>query len=119
MPRIRLSAALLGATIAFGSSCASRADTERLSAPDGHWCGTRAVLVVRNMSGGEVEIVEDSGSGGGAVIAVVGEGTHELDIRGENGYSYFARRLMGSGDIRAFGHRRARDVVLDRECRIS
>ena len=83
-------------------------------------CGVRTVLVVRNQSGGDIEIVESRrGSGGRTVIAIVGPGTSEVRIHSEPEYVYSARHVGGRTIITATSRSRVRDhaVTMSRECR--
>jgi|GEM_PF-6699994 len=120
MYRALFKATPLLAAIVLSTACASsnvRGGQREWSAP----CSTGdAVLIVRNDSGGEVEIVESRiGSGGRTAIAVVGSGRHELRIRNEPTYSYHAQRVGGGAVLAGTSRPRAsdRDVVLERECR--
>ena len=82
------------------------------------WCEETPVLIVRNDSGGDVEIRE-SRSGLRLVIAMLGAGRHEISIRAETGYSYSAARVGGGTILSATSRPRVREhaVTLDRECR--
>jgi hypothetical protein len=95
-------------------SCGSvntRSRDERLLCPSG-----RAVLAVRN-SDSEVGIVEGrSGSGARTVIAVVSQGSHEVQIRNSWAYYYFARRQSDGRHVSHISGRRG-SVELQRECR--
>ncbi len=85
--------------------------------PAARWCEGTPVLIVRNNSGGDVEIRE-SRSGARVLIAIVGSGRREIGIRGENGYTYSSRRVGSSTVLSATSRPRVRDTVtLERECR--
>lgn len=77
-------------------------------------------MVVRNNTGGEVEIVESRrGSGARTVIAYVRAGVQEIPIRNDYEYAYSARAVGGSTTIATTNRSRVRDraVELVRECR--
>jgi hypothetical protein len=84
--------------------------------PEGDWCSGLPILVVRNDSGTSIEIVETR-RGNLNVIATVGPGRHELEIRREAAYSYLARSLTGEVLV-TMNRPRARDrtVLLERRC---
>ena len=108
------------AVLVLSTACASSRlqGGEPDSAPD---CAAgNAVLIVRNESGGDVEIVETRiGSGGRTAIAVVGTGRHEVRIRNESAYAYHAQRVGGGTVLAATSRPRMgeREVTLQRECR--
>jgi len=118
MTRALLRATPLLAAAALTAACAtaSRSRTEPVAV-----CDTgRAVLVVRNDSAREVEIVESRiGSGALVVVGLVPTGRQELPIRNEPGYSYHAR-VPGSRAVLASSSQRpfdSRSVTLERTCR--
>jgi hypothetical protein len=84
--------------------------------PEGDWCSELPILVVRNDSGTSVDIVETR-RGNLNVIATVGPGRHELEIRREAAYSYSARSPNGQL-LATLNRPRARDrtVTLERRC---
>jgi hypothetical protein len=105
-----LVSAMVVVTVSCGSANARVAD-EYLLCPSG-----QAVLVVRN-NDSDVEIVEArAGSGARAVIAIVGRGSHQVQIRNTGGYYYYARRLDDGRYVSQRGGRRG-SVELHRECR--
>lgn len=91
-----------------------------VQAPVGQPCPERRVLVVRNNTGGEVEIVESrTGSGARTVIAYVRAGVQEIPIRNDYEYAYSARAVGGRTTMATTNRTRVRDrtVELIRECR--
>jgi hypothetical protein len=111
------------ATLVLAAACASSRPQASAAALSGYVCDQgNPVLVVRNTSGREVEIVESrTGSGGRAVIAVVGSGRHEVRIRNETAYSYVAQEVGGGTVFSATSRPRVREraVILEKECRES
>jgi hypothetical protein len=81
-------------------------------------CDGRALLVVRNRAG-EVEIVETRrGSGARTVVAIVGSGFHELPIRAEPDYRYYARPIESRRVLARLDRDRVDSAVsLERICR--
>jgi len=110
MKRALLRTMPLVAPIVLAAACAPAARSAE-TGPRGVCEGGRAVLVVRNYSGRDVEIVE-SGRGSSSVIAVVAGGRHEVGIRNLPGLSYLARPV---GSL--YFPRRDRSVRMERECR--
>ena len=122
MHRILVQAAPLVAAIVFSSACASAGVQPGQAEQDDDCQNSNAVLVVRNETGGEVQIVESRiGSGGQTVVTTLGPGRHEVRIRNEPGYSYSAQRVGGGATLAATSRPRAGDraVTLERECRPS
>ncbi|HEU0012945.1 MAG TPA: hypothetical protein VFQ45_04640 [Longimicrobium sp.] len=105
-------------TLTLAAACASASRT-RTAYPAPCESGT-AVLMVRNDSGRDVEIVESRiGSGALTVVAVIPTGRHEVKVRNESGYSYSARAVGGGPIVASTNLRRTtnRFVTFERECR--
>ncbi|HEX6911734.1 MAG TPA: hypothetical protein VF142_15130 [Longimicrobium sp.] len=122
MHRIRVQAAPLLAALVLSSACASGGVQPGQAGHDDDCENSSAVLVVRNQSGGEVQIVETRiGSGGRTVVTTLGPGRHEVRIRNEPGYAYAAERVGGGATLAVTSRPRAGDraVTLERECRSS
>lgn len=115
-------AALLAAAVLF-AACATASPSAR-QARSGVVCEEgRPVLVVRNDSGLTLQIVESRiGSGGRQVVAEVGSGRTEVNIRNDWSYGYSAEP-SGGGQVLAGTTSRARvpdrAVSMERECRPS
>lgn len=122
MHRILVQAAPLFAALVLSSACAS-AGMQAAEAEHDDYCeNSNAMLIVRNQTSGEVQIVESRiGSGGMTVVTTLGPGRHEVRIRNEPGYSYSAQRVGGGATLAATSRPRAGDraVTLERECRPS
>jgi hypothetical protein len=107
------------AMAALTAACASSRPRPAAEPTSGIRCETgRPVLVVRNDSGREVEIVESRiGSGGRTVIALVPSGRHEVAIRNEFGYGYVAQFAQTDQVVAGatLAHR-SREVTLERTC---
>ncbi len=111
---------LLIVVVLGSSACASQPKVAEEPAPVGQPCPERRVLVVRNNSGGEVEIVESRrGSGARTVVAYVRTGVQEISIRNDYEYAYSARAVGGRTTIATTNRTRVSDraVELVRECR--
>lgn len=109
------------ASLVLAAGCASSRVQPAAAGPVDYVCERgNPVLVVRNASGREVEIVETRiGSAGRAVIAVVGNGRHEVRIRNESRFAY-AAQPVGGGTVYAVtsrGRVRERTVLLEKACR--
>jgi hypothetical protein len=81
-----------------------------------------AVIVVRNETRADVEIVETRiGSGGRTSVAVLSPGRHEVRVRNDYSYSYSAQRVSGGAVLAATSMTRqaAAAVTIERECRTS
>jgi len=105
------------AVVVAGCASTKKPPTPRpASAP----CAGQAVLVIDNMSGYQLDVIESkSYSGGRTVIGTVGNGHHEILVRREGGYYYSTRRSRG-GPTEAAESMRASagdQVRIDRECR--
>lgn len=118
MPRLRLLRPLSMSTLVLVAACVSAGSGGEQPAPVER-CEGRAVLMVRNSTGGDIELHE-SRNGARTLIAVLGPGVHEIDIRNESGYSYVARPIYDEDAYAATSRPRARDrrnVAMSRECR--
>ncbi len=122
MYRMLVRATPLAAALVLSTACAS-AGVQAGQAPSDDYCqNSNAVLIVRNETGGDVQIVESrTGSGGRTVVTTLGPGRHEVRIRNEPDYAYSAERVGGGETFAATSAPRAgdRSVVLERECRPS
>lgn len=114
--------ALLSAAV-LTTACAASSPAAR-QAQSGAVCQAgRPVLVVRNDSGMTLQIVESRiGSGGRQVVAEVGAGRTEVNIRNDYSYGYSAEP-SGGGQFLAGTTSRARvpdrAVSMERQCRPS
>lgn len=121
MYRALVHTSLFAAAGLITAGCASSGVQPAAEPASGVVCQTgSAVLVVRNASGREVEIVESRiGSGGRVVVAIVGQGRHEVAIRNEWGYSYAAKPAGDDRVLAATSLTRTRDrsVTLERDCK--
>ena len=100
------------------AACASSSGARQPAAGPACEVGT-PVLVIRNDSGRDVEIVEQrAGRGAGSVIGILPGGRHEILLRNLRGYSYYARSA-GGGALLASAHRSraGSTVTLERICR--
>jgi len=120
MYRALIQTSLLAAA-AVAAGCASSGVQPAAEPTSGVVCENgSAVLVVRNASGREVEIVESRiGSGGRVVVAIVGQGRHEVAIRNEWVYAYAAKPAGDDRVMAATSMTRTRDrsVTLERDCK--
>lgn len=121
MYRSLVPTSLFAAAALAAAGCASSRVQPAAESLSGVVCETGSpVLVVRNASGREVEIVESRiGSGGRAVVAIVGQGRHEVAIRNEWVYSYAAQPAGDDRVLAATSLTRTRDrsVTLERDCK--
>lgn len=122
MLRALVKSALLLAATVISTACASAG--VRAAQDDGQVpCAQgEPVIVVRNETGGDVEIVESRiGSGGRTTITVLSPGRHEVRVRNDYSYAYSAQRA-GSGTVLAatsMSRQAAARVSIERECRAS
>lgn len=113
---------LLAAAV-LTAACAASSPAAR-EARSGAVCDAgRPVLVIRNDSGMTLQIVESRiGSGGRQVVAEIGPGRTEVNVRNDWSYGYSAEP-SGGGQTLAGTTSRARvperTVSMERECRPS
>lgn len=114
-PRLSIPLLLLAPILAAGCSPTPTAEP----APTATWSDGHPVLVVRNNTGMDVEIVESRRlSSSLRVIAEVGPGQHrQVSIRGETGYHYSARPVGSKTSINGETNGRTDQVLMTRECR--
>lgn len=102
------------------SACTSQSKPVDDTPRNGQPCPERRVLMVRNNTGTEMEIVESRrGSGARTVIAYARSGVQEIPIKNDYEYAYSARPVEGKTVISTTNRPRVRDrtVELTRECR--
>lgn len=114
--------ALLAAAVLTAACAASPAGTRQPRS--GAVCEEgRPVLVVRNDSGLTLQVVESRiGSGGRQVVAEIGSGRTEVNIRNDWSYGYNAEPSGGGQTLAATTSRARvpeRAVSMERECRAS
>lgn len=121
LPAIVKATPLLAAVVLSNACAAAGA---RAAQPDGQVPCAQGVpvIVVRNETGGDVQIVESRiGSGGRTPITVLSPGRHEVRVRNDYDYAYAAQRVDGGAVLAATSMSRqaASAVTIERECRPS